>query len=67
MWFDNGLFLVMPEGFDNWFVPWYIGSPDIAFPRVNNWLLLPAYYVSWIWKLWLDAGLQYRLAITMVE
>lgn len=32
-------FLVMPVmigGFGNWFVPLYIGSPDMAFPRLNN-------------------------------
>ena len=41
-------FLVMPVmigGFGNWFVPLYIGSPDMAFPRLNNisfWLLPPS-------------------------
>ena len=41
-------FMVMPiliGGFGNWLVPLIIGSPDIAFPRLNNirfWLLLPS-------------------------
>ena len=41
-------FLVMPVmigGFGNWFVPLYIGSPDMAFPRLNNisfWVLPPS-------------------------
>jgi cytochrome c oxidase subunit 1 len=32
-------FLVMPVmigGFGNWLVPLFIGSPDMAFPRLNN-------------------------------
>jgi len=32
-------FFVMPTimgGFGNWLVPIFIGAPDIAFPRLNN-------------------------------
>jgi hypothetical protein len=42
------LFMVMPAlfgGFGNWLVPILIGSPDMAFPRLNNisfWLNPPA-------------------------
>ena len=41
-------FIVIPiliGGFGNWLVPLIIGSPDMAFPRLNNmsfWFLLPA-------------------------
>nr|YP_010620076.1 cytochrome c oxidase subunit 1 [Pterosiphonia complanata]WAX04089.1 cytochrome c oxidase subunit 1 [Pterosiphonia complanata] len=41
-------FMVMPVmigGFGNWFIPIMIGSPDMAFPRLNNisfWLLPPS-------------------------
>jgi len=44
-------FMVMPAmigGFGNWFVPIMIGSPDMAFPRLNNisfWLLIASFIV----------------------
>jgi len=42
-------FMVMPAmigGFGNWFIPLMIGTPDMAFPRLNNvsfWLLPPSF------------------------
>jgi len=50
-------FMVMPAmigGFGNWLVPLMIGSPDMAFPRLNNlsfWLLPPSFMLlmlSWL-------------------
>nr|AWU48988.1 cytochrome c oxidase subunit 1 [Mesohomotoma hibisci] len=44
-------FMTMPiiiGGFGNWLVPLMIGSPDMAFPRLNNlsfWLLIPSLYL----------------------
>ena len=32
--------LILIESFGNWFVPVLIGSPDMAFPRLNNFKLL---------------------------
>ena len=44
-------FIVIPiliGCFGNWLVPLIIGSPDIAYPRMNNlsyWLLVPALFI----------------------
>jgi len=44
-------FVVMPAmigGFGNWFVPIMLGSPDMAYPRLNNasfWLLIPSFFL----------------------
>ena len=41
-------FFVMPMligGFRNWLIPFMMGVPDMAWPRLNNfsfWMLLPA-------------------------
>jgi len=55
-------FFVIPTmmgGFGNWLVPLIIGSPDIAFPRLNNlsfWLLPPSLSLLLLSTL-LDAGI----------
>jgi len=55
-------FFVIPTmmgGFGNWLVPLLLGSPDIAFPRLNNlsfWLLPPSLSLLLISSL-LDVGM----------
>lgn len=44
-------FFIMPfliGGFGNWLIPLMCSSPDISFPRINNfsfWLLMPAAFL----------------------
>ncbi|NP_050073.1 cytochrome oxidase subunit 1 and subunit 2 (mitochondrion) [Dictyostelium discoideum] len=44
-------FVVMPAmlgGFANWFIPIMVGSPDVAFPRLNNislWLIIVSFFL----------------------
>jgi cytochrome c oxidase subunit 1 len=45
-------------GFGNWFVPLMIGSPDMAFPRLNNisfWLLPPS-FILLVLSAFVEAG-----------
>ncbi len=54
-------FMVIPiliGGFGNWLVPLIIGSPDIAFPRLNNlrfWFLTPAILLLLV-RAFIEAG-----------
>jgi heme/copper-type cytochrome/quinol oxidase subunit 1 len=37
---------ILISGFGNWFVPIFVGAPDMSFARLNNisfWLLPPAF------------------------
>jgi cytochrome c oxidase subunit 1 len=61
------LFMVMLHYLEvsgNWLVPILIGSPDMAFPRLNNnisfWLNPPASFIIIIYSL-VEQGAGYRL------
>ena len=54
-------FLVMPGlfgGFGNYFVPIFIGSPEVVYPRVNNLsiLIIPISYILVIFSILTEFG-----------